>query len=221
MTLETETTETTTAPTTEPLVTIIRGMLVNAQGAGVTVRDLEPILHDAPKTSIAATLSQLRADREHSGIIRIGPGEYAYRPDSLNEDTGDAGPPMESRGQKGKITTILKESSKPITAAEIDEQLKSRFGMDITRKQIGSAMTALVRDDPTINRIGIGVYVYDPTAKGEPALNPFLTDSIPDSALEEGTGLKIVARAQDGARVAIDENGVAWRISIKVESRLL
>jgi hypothetical protein len=220
MTTQTETTET-TAPTTEPLSTVIRQMVVDAEGAGVTVRDLEPILHDAPKTSISATLSQLRADRENTGIIRIAPGEYAYRPDSLDEDTGDAGPPTESRGQKGKITTILKETSGPITAGEIDEQLRSRFGMEITRKQIGSAMTALVRDDPTINRIGIGVYVYDPTARGEPALNPFLTDSIPDSALEEGTGLKIVARAQDGSRVAVDENGVAWRISIKVESRLL
>jgi hypothetical protein len=220
MTTETETTETAT-PTTEPLVTTIRQMLVDAEGAGVTVRDLEPILHDAPKTSIAATLSQLRADRERTGVIRIGPGEYAYRPDNMDEDTGDAGPPAQSRGNKGKIATILKEAGRPITVAEIGDQMAERFGVELERKQVSSSLVALVRDEPTMNRVGLGVYVYDPTAKGEPALNPFLTDSIPDTALEDGTGLKVVARAQDGSRIAIDENGTAWRITIKIESRLL
>ena len=208
----------------ESLVTTIKRLVEEAAPEGVTMRDLQakPQLETTPPTSISATLSQLRGDRENTGIIRIAPGEYAYRPDNLESDTGDV-TAVTNRvsGQKGKVVSILRNEGKPITTEAISNKLVEQFEMTLTRKQISSSLVALVRDDPHVERLSPGVYYYNPNPKDSPAINPELANAIPDSALEEGTGLKIVARTQEGARIAVDENGVAWQISVKVESRLL
>jgi hypothetical protein len=182
------------------------------------MRDLQPQLETTPPTSIAATLSQLRGNRAETGIIRIGPGEYAYRPDSLEDDTGDATPPS-NKGIKGMVSEILKVSGKPMGSQAVGEELRSGFGTELATKQVNQALTSLVRDDPHVERVATGVYFWNPQAATNN--NEFLTEAIPDAALEEGTGLKIVARTQDGKRIAVDEKGVAWGITIKIESKLL
>jgi len=201
----------------ESLVTTIKRLVEQAAPNGVTMRDLQPQLETTPPTSIAATLSQLRGNRAETGIIRIGPGEYAYRPDNLEADTGDMAPP--SRGLKGTVIEVLKASGKPMGSAAVGEALQDQFNMETSTKQINQALTSLVRDNPHVERVATGVYFWNPQAATNN--NAFLTEAIPDAALEEGTGLKIVARTQDGNRIAVDEKGVAWSITIKIESKLL
>jgi hypothetical protein len=202
----------------ESLSSTIKRLVEAAAPEGVTMRDLQPQLETTPPTSIAATLSQLRGNRHETGIIRIGPGEYAYRPDNLEADTGDAAPPV-NRGVKATVLEVLKGSSKPLGSPGIDEILKAEFGIEYETRQINQALTSLVRDDPHVERVATGVYFYNHQASVNNS--DFLTEAIPDAALEEGTGLKIVARTQDGKRIAVDEKGVAWGITIKIESKLL
>lgn len=202
----------------ESLTTVIKRLVMEAAPEGVTMRDLQqkPELATTPPTSTSATLSQLRANRNDTGIIRIAPGEYAYRPDQLDSDTGDVAVP--ARGVKGMVLDVLKAQNRPMGSSAVNEALEAE-GNELSTKQINQALTSLVRDDPHVERVAAGVYFYNPQAS--PNTSAFLTEAIPDAALEEGTGLKIVGRSQDGGRIAVDENGAVWSISIKVESKLL
>lgn len=215
------TTELTTAPSHAPQsptsIERVEEYVRSRVGNPVRAEEIQEVLSDVPLGTINASLQHLRNRREVTSIVRVGPATFAYRPDSLTDDNGDSPPRKRDASYKAIVGDLIREARRPIGISELADDLKSR-GVSLTSKQLNQAAASARKADPGIEKLSPGVYVYNGNASG--GENSGISDSIPDSAFET-SGLRVVARAQDGARICVDENEVAWRVTVKIDTRLL
>ena len=197
----------------------VRVALLNTGKVEVTAKDIVDSMDGAINASQASTaLSYLRNNRKTTGIVRISQGVYSYQPDNLDKDMGDVH--RESKRSNSHVdivrTVFTSHPGQELTSRDIQKLLDPESTFSI--RQISQAISNLVSKEPGLVRVGAGRYVYRANVEGVELDG--IGDKVPDDFLIDA-GLNVVARAQDGSRVAVDENGVAWLISIRVEGRLL
>ena len=208
-----------------------KGELGNAE----VIAQLEVDGHGAfNASSVGAALSQLRARREDTGVVRTGPGTYLYSPGNLDLDQGDVPNNKRVGGTIApRVLGALSELGEG-RASEVRDMVP-----DLTIKQVNQVLASADKNGRGVERVELGVYRWTgeiavPKARppkpspnghmsGLPVSNPELVpilDELPVDAFET-VGLKSVAKTKDGDFICIDEQGTAWAVTITITSKLL
>jgi hypothetical protein len=226
----------------------VQRIIVNGGGEPFGARDvvaqlrseglLLDVTDDAAYQRASAQLSALRASRAQTGIIRLGQGMYAYRPDELDLDVEAKAAPggTIARGPKPQsMRTRTRELMRSNPGIEYDSDTIA-FELDVDKRQAAQTLASLEHDEPAVERVRLGVYRYvsgrDKLSKraasnghAEPAYSRSaelddVARAVDDAAFAE-SGLRVLARTSTGERVCIDDNDTTWLVRVTVDARLL